>query len=288
MATQEDECKLRPASPPEDGSPPVTETVTENRRSGAAADAWAGPLGPHRAGRSGRALALTASARSCRNEGFELVHISARFRPKTCSTWHRSRYGLPFGLPWTSKIWLTAVIGRSCIRDVGQRQYSDPLNNHMETSMIEHDRARELSQDLAVYQGLSDQYLSVMTMMWQAPALGLTAEAFLMTITLNSGLSRDVRIISSLLGALVALMSMHLMEEKNSMSQRDKCALMRLEKRLGISSRFEEVPSPGRGWAANITSYKANITSYKVWQAGLLLFVLANLSLALLAISAEV
>lgn len=151
----------------------------------------------------------------------------------------------------------------------------------METSMIEHDRARELSQDLAVYQGLSDQYLSGMAMMWQAPALGLTAEAFLMTITLNSELSRDVRIIASLLGALVALMSMHLMAEKYSMSQRDKCALMRLEEKLGISSRFAKVPPPGRGWAAKITSYK-------VWQTGLLLFVLTNLGLALFVISARV
>jgi len=148
--------------------------------------------------------------------------------------------------------------------------------------MVENDRSRDLGPDLAVYQRLSERYQSHVTIMWQAPALGLAAEAFLMTVSLNSALSRNARIIAALLGALVALMSMQLMAKHRSISQRDELALRHLESRLGISSPFEEVPLPGGLWAVKISSYR-------LWQTGLLLFVLTNLGLlVLLAISAKV
>lgn len=108
--------------------------------------------------------------------------------------------------------------------------------------------------------------------MWQAPALGLAAEAFLMTVSLNSTLSQNPRIIASLLGALVALMSMQLMARHRSISSRDEDALMLLEGRLGISSPFAEVESTGGLWGEKISSYK-------LWQAGLLLFFVTNLGL---------
>lgn len=89
----------------------------------------------------------------------------------------------------------------------------------METSRVENDRDRELSRDLAVYQCLSERYQAHVTIMWQAPALGLAAEAFLMTVSLNSALSQNARIIASLLGALVALMSMQLMARHRSLQK---------------------------------------------------------------------
>jgi hypothetical protein len=57
--------------------------------------------------------------------------------------------------------------------------------------MVEDDQDRNLSRDLAVYQRVSDRYQSHVTIMWQAPALGLAAEAFLMTVSLSSALSRN-------------------------------------------------------------------------------------------------
>jgi hypothetical protein len=55
-----------------------------------------------------------------------------------------------------------------------------------------------------------------------------------MTVSLNSGLSRDTRIIAAVLGAIVALMSMQLMAKHRSISLRDELALDRLEGRLGV------------------------------------------------------
>ncbi len=103
-------------------------------------------------------------------------------------------------------------------------------------------------------------------------ALGLAAEAFLMTVSLNSALSRDAHIIGAILGAFVALMSMQLMARHRSISLTDECALSRLEKRLGISSPFEGVEPPGGLWGAKTSSYL-------LWQTGLLLFALTNLGL---------
>ena len=148
--------------------------------------------------------------------------------------------------------------------------------------MHENDRGRELDQTLAVYQRLSDRYQSHITIMWQAPALGLAAEAFLLTVSLDSALSKTARVIAAILGALVALMSMQLMAKHRSISRRDDDALQLLEKKLGISSPWEEVEPSGGPWAVKTSSYL-------LWQIGLLLFVLTNLGLVtLLAISAKV
>jgi hypothetical protein len=145
--------------------------------------------------------------------------------------------------------------------------------------MTESDLDRKLSRDLAVYQRLSDRYQAHITIMWQAPALGLTAEAFLMTIALNSGLSKDARIIATVLGTAVALMSMQLMAKHRSISRRDDHALRRLEEQLGIHPPFKGIPAPGGLWAVKISSYR-------LWQAGLSLFVLGNIIiLVLVAIS---
>lgn len=114
--------------------------------------------------------------------------------------------------------------------------------------MVENEQDRELSRDLAVYQRLSDRYQSHITIMWQAPALGLAAEAFLMTVSLNSTLSRDARIIAAALGTCVALMSVQLMAKHRSISGRDEHALSHLEAKLGISSPFREIPLPGGLW----------------------------------------
>jgi hypothetical protein len=107
------------------------------------------------------------------------------------------------------------------------------------------DRDDNRNRSLAVYQRLSDRYQSHVTIMWQAPALGLAAEAFLLTVSLGNGSSRAARIIAAILGTLVALMSMQLMAKHRFLSRRDDEALHVLEKRLGIASPWEGVDVTG-------------------------------------------
>jgi hypothetical protein len=128
------------------------------------------------------------------------------------------------------------------------------------------------NRSLAVYQRLSDRYQSHVTIMWQAPALGLAAEAFLLTVSLGNGSSRAARIIAAILGTLVALMSMQLMAKHRFLSRRDDEALHVLEKRLGIASPWEGVDVTGGIWGDTISSYS-------IWQIGLFLLAITNVLL---------
>src|SRR5215204_4264738 len=121
--------------------------------------------------------------------------------------------------------------------------------------MDDKNRDDNSNQSLAVYQRLSDRYQSHVTIMWQAPALGLAAEAFLLSVSLGNGSSRAARIIAAILGTLVALMSMQLMAKHRFLSRRDDEALHVLEKKLGIESPWEGVSMTDGIWGAKISSY---------------------------------
>ena len=73
------------------------------------------------------------------------------------------------------------------------------------------DAGREIqsSQDvlLAQYQVVAARRQNFDSMVWQVPALALTAQAFLMTIALGPGTGHLARIAAGLLSALAALMS---------------------------------------------------------------------------------
>ena len=60
----------------------------------------------------------------------------------------------------------------------------------------------------------ASQYASYTTLLWQVPALGLTAQSFLLTIALDPGSSTGGRVTASLLGALIAGASMALMHDQ--------------------------------------------------------------------------
>lgn len=66
---------------------------------------------------------------------------------------------------------------------------------------------------LSVYAGRFGSYT---TLLWQVPALGLTAQAFLMTIVLGTGsaTSRGAQLIASALSIIVAYASIQLMHNQ--------------------------------------------------------------------------
>lgn len=67
-----------------------------------------------------------------------------------------------------------------------------------------------------LYQVLESRRQSHDSMMWQVPALGLTAQAFLFTVALDAGSSRMARLIASALALSVALMSIQLMDKQRA------------------------------------------------------------------------
>ena len=66
------------------------------------------------------------------------------------------------------------------------------------------DRA-DMEVRLSIHQTLASRRASYDTMMWQAPMLSLTAQAFLFTIALGPGSSRVARVLASLLSFISAV-----------------------------------------------------------------------------------
>jgi hypothetical protein len=118
---------------------------------------------------------------------------------------------------------------------------------------------------LAVYNRMSARHQSHVTIMWQAPALGLTAQAFLLAISLSADAAGAARAGAAALGCVVVLMSMQLMAKHRIISRRDDQAIRELEAELGVTSPLDAMPLSPSLWGGRLSSYL-------VWQAGLALF----------------
>lgn len=145
-------------------------------------------------------------------------------------------------------------------------------------------------------------------LMWQTPALGMTAQAFLMTIALGPDTKQAARLVANLLAFVVALLSMQLMAKHRYHEGIDARLLVRLETDHGLTDvlgiaphasprdreRVAELPcegeSDGGKRAARASGERGWITrqwrrsSYQVWMAGLALFALTDLALVAIAL----
>jgi hypothetical protein len=140
----------------------------------------------------------------------------------------------------------------------------------------------KLSQQLFAYEMLAARRNQQDSMLWQAPALALTAQAFLLTIALGGNtVSIFARALAAGLGLVVACMSMQLMAKHRHLTELDNAWLAAMEKEIGLP------PVAARGVDASVgprRSVARRIRSYVVWQLGLGLFALANLAILLVII----
>lgn len=112
---------------------------------------------------------------------------------------------------------------------------------------------------------------------WQAPVLSLTAQAFLLTISLAGDTAQIARILSSVLSVLVAFASTQLLSKHREAEVRSSLLL----------ERFEEATE---GFAAIHTKWQTgrwfvSLSSYKIWRATLVAFGLVSLVSLVLAIA---
>lgn len=84
------------------------------------------------------------------------------------------------------------------------------------------------------YEVVANRRVAGDSLLWQAPVLSLTAQAFLLTIALGNSDPQSV-FISSLLGAITALASIHLMWKHRYFELRDSMWLERVEIKLQIA-----------------------------------------------------
>ncbi|WP_104190437.1 hypothetical protein [Cryobacterium sp. Y82] len=93
---------------------------------------------------------------------------------------------------------------------------------------------KEADQLLAVWQAVSQRRIAYETMMWQTPALGMTAQAFLLTLALATDTSDVARIASAALSVLISIMVIQLLGKHRKFEMLDTLTLEEIEIRLNL------------------------------------------------------
>jgi hypothetical protein len=136
---------------------------------------------------------------------------------------------------------------------------------------------------LAQYQLVAARRQNFDVMVWQVPALALTAQAFLMTIALGPGTGHLARVGAGLLSALAALMSVQLLLRQRVHELADARWLHNFEQKYGWEAVHQHPAE--RVAAAGIKSRGlVRLRSHRLWIAGLMIFGAAGLAAALAAL----
>ena len=143
-----------------------------------------------------------------------------------------------------------------------------------------------------IWQSIASRRIAYDTMMWQTPALGLTAQAFLLTLALGGQMSSLGRAVAAVLAAALAVTTMQLMAKHRLNELRDSRLLETIEEAHGFAEavgvdlhafrRRSLLPNGGR--FRILASRLRRYSSFRLWIAGQLAFLLvAVLVLVLVA-----
>jgi hypothetical protein len=153
---------------------------------------------------------------------------------------------------------------------------------------------------LAIWQVLAQRRSAYDNMLWQTPALGMTAQAFLFTLTLAPDVSEVGRVVAATLSMVIALVSAQLMSKHRRHEISDCLLLERLEESLGMGqitgfnphaagvARVPESWRPPAGWSYAMlfrSHSPTRLSSYGLWTIGQALFVLTDLAIIGLVVS---
>lgn len=95
---------------------------------------------------------------------------------------------------------------------------------------------------LALLQAVNARRIAYDSLLWQMPALSLTAQAFLFAAALAPGSSRAAQAIASSLAFSVSVASIHALRRFRLGQHMDQLLLDRLESKLGAATYFEINP----------------------------------------------
>jgi hypothetical protein len=117
------------------------------------------------------------------------------------------------------------------------------------------------------------QFGSYTTMLWQVPALSLTAQAFLLSIAFGRDASHAARLVTGLLSALTSSMSIYLMLSHRIHAARQGRVAAALAQQLGAEG------GGGRRGPADVW-LGVNRGSFALWLSGLAVFGIVGLWVA--------
>lgn len=116
------------------------------------------------------------------------------------------------------------------------------------TNMINRPEVVGPRDELAVYQAVSDRYVSHNQLLWQTPVLAMTAMAFLLTIALSTSSRPWERAIAGMLSAGIAIISSQLMAKHSASERSDAVLLEGIERRRGMPVAHAYYPPVNPGF----------------------------------------
>ena len=122
------------------------------------------------------------------------------------------------------------------------------------------------------YEILASRRQSYDEMMWQAPVLSLTAQAFLLTIALGPGSTTRARLIASFLAAVAAIASVILMQKHRTLER--ECS-RQLEEFEGKDDGYEPIHA-----RPDMSGHPFWVrwSSHRIWTICLCLFAVAAMA----------
>jgi hypothetical protein len=157
-------------------------------------------------------------------------------------------------------------------------------------SMMGEGQAAPLSDSdkVLVWSTLSARRTSYENMMWQTPGLGMTAQAFLLTLALGPDTTSVARLLASTLSIAISLMVVQLMAKHRRFEVLDTLALEQLEREMGFDLVVGRLPHSKGRYASDHLVRADQITrvsnfwprkfwkasSFTIWTLGQLVFVL--------------
>jgi hypothetical protein len=140
----------------------------------------------------------------------------------------------------------------------------------------------------AIYEAVAQRRLGQDTMVWETPALCLTAEAFLFTIALSGGNSQAARLMAAILALTVSLLAIQLMAKHRHLSTVDALLLEKLEEGEELTEAIGVAPHTKQDQLAGVVGVTPHwsivLSSFRIWICGMVLFGAA--SIAVIAITA--
>ncbi len=138
-----------------------------------------------------------------------------------------------------------------------------------------------LTQESAmVWQAIAARRVAYDTMMWQTPALGLTAQAFLLTLALGGQTSPLARAGAALVSLVLAMMCLQLMAKHRFHERIDASVLEGIERRLGFDAAVGVQPHTPKRMLSDLTPSPLQrvagigFSSFRLWMAGQAVFLL--------------
>ena len=106
------------------------------------------------------------------------------------------------------------------------------------------------------YDVLAARRVAKDSLLWQTPALSLTAQAFLFTIALGQGTTVGARLIAAILALVASLASIQLMAKSRYFEEGDSKMLEEYERAMGFQTIHARPDYSKKAWYVKRSSYR--------------------------------